>query len=111
MNYNYFPDDIIVKDILDLLNFESHSLVQFYHRNIAYFISIYIICLAYIIFKRDKKNLFKPIVYLLLILFVQIFLGILTLLSDLNIFIASFHQITSVILILTALNLYYSSIK
>ena len=111
MNYNYFPDDIMIKNILDLFNFDSHSLVQFYHRNIAYFISLYIICLAYIIFKRDKKNLFKPIIYLVLILFFQICLGIFTLLSNLNIFIASFHQITSVVLILTALNLYYSSIK
>ncbi len=111
MNYNYFPDDIMIKNILDLFNFDSHSLVQFYHRNIAYFISLYIICLAYIIFKRDKKNLFKPIIYLVLILLFQICLGIFTLLSNLNIFIASFHQITSVVLILTALNLYYSSIK
>ena len=111
MNYNYFPDDIIIKNISDLFNFDSHSLVQFYHRNIAYFISLYIICLAYIIFKRDKKNLFKPIIYLVLILLFQICLGIFTLLSNLNIFIASFHQITSVVLILTALNLYYSSIK
>ena len=111
MNYNYFPDDIIIKNISDLFNFDSHSLVQFYHRNIAYFISLYIICLAYIIFKRNEKNLFKPIIYLVFILLVQICLGIFTLLSNLNIFIASFHQITSVILILTALNLYYSSIK
>ena len=111
MNSNYFPDDIMIKNILDLFNFDSHSLVQFYHRNIAYFISLYIICLAYIIFKRDKKNLFKPIIYLVLILLFQICLGIFTLLSNLNIFIASFHQITSVVLILTALNLYYSSIK
>ena len=111
MNYHYFPDDIKIKNILDLFNFDSHSLVQFYHRNIAYFISLYIICLAYIIFKRDKKNLFKPIIYLVLILLFQICLGIFTLLSNLNIFIASFHQITSVVLILTALNLYYSSIK
>ena len=111
MNYNYFPDDIMIKNISDLFNFDSHSLVQFYHRNIAYFISLYIICLAYIIFKRKEKNLFKPIIYLVFILLVQICLGIFTLLSNLNIFIASFHQITSVILILTALNLYYSSIK
>ncbi len=111
MNHSYFPDDIIIKNFSDLLNFHSHSLVQFYHRNIAYFISIYIICLAYIIFKRDKKKLFKTTIFLVFIVFVQIFLGILTLLSGLNIFIASFHQITSVILTLTVLNLYYSSIK
>ena len=111
MNHNYFPDDLTIKNFSDLLNFDSHSLVQFYHRNIAYFISIYIICLAYIIFKKDKKNLFKTTIFLVFILFVQISLGILTLLSDLNIFIASFHQITSVILTLTVLNLYYSSIK
>ena len=42
---------------------------------------------------------------------VQIILGVFTLISGLNIFLASLHQITSVLLILSALNLYYLRAK
>ena len=48
---------------------------------------------------------------LFIILLLQIFLGILTLKSDLHIMIASAHQISSVILVLSSINLYYSAIK
>ena len=111
MGYSYFPDDLQINKIIDLLNFNDHSLVQFYHRNIAYLISIYILILTFVIFKRKEAQLYKPSGLLLIVLFIQVFLGIYTLLSDLNIFISSAHQITSVILILTALNLYYYAIK
>ena len=40
-----------------------------------------------------------------------VILGILTLLSNLHVAIALAHQISSVILVLSALNLYYSVIK
>jgi len=48
---------------------------------------------------------------LLVFLFLQITLGILSLISDLNIYLASAHQITSVILVFTAINLYYFEAK
>ena len=111
MGYSYFPDDLQINKIIDLLNFNDHSLVQFYHRNIAYLISIYILILTFVTFKRKEAQLYKPSGLLLIVLFIQVFLGIYTLLSDLNIFISSAHQITSVILILTALNLDYYAIK
>ena len=57
------------------------------------------------------NNLYKPLFYLLIILILQIFLGIITLVSGLNIYLASSHQISSVLLILSALNLYYFKIK
>jgi len=100
-----------------LVNFESYidfnnrSLIQFYHRNLAYFIIIYVIFLIIFIYKNRIKNLFKPTLYLFLILFLQIFLGIFTLLSGLNIFLASAHQISSVLLIFSALNLYFFKVK
>ena len=58
-----------------------------------------------------EKKLYKPGLILLLILISQVVLGIFTLLSDLHIAIASFHQITGVLLVLASLNLYYSAIK
>ncbi len=111
MNYTYFPDDVIITSFKDLFNFKNHGLVQFYHRNIAYFITIYILLLGFFIYKKDKRKLFKPFVYSLIFLFFQVFLGIVTLMSGLNIYLASAHQICSVLLILSVINLYYFHIK
>ncbi len=111
MGLNYFPDDLQIKSFLDLKEFSNHSLVQFYHRNLAYFISFYILVLSFWIFRKKETYLFKPVFILIGVLIIQIFLGIITLLSNLNIVIALGHQITSVIFILSALNLYYSAIK
>ena len=111
MGTNYFPDDFILKNVFDLINFDSHSLVQFYHRNLSYFICLYIFFLAFFIFKSKFQKLYRPMFLLLIILSIQIILGILTLISGLNIYLASAHQIGSVLLILGSINLYYSYIK
>ncbi len=108
MGQKYFPDDT---NFNNLLNFENHSIVQFYHRNLAYIISIYIIILCLYLLRKVDKNLYKPILFILTTLTFQIVLGISTLLSNLHILIASAHQIFSVILVLSALNLYYCLIK
>ena len=53
----------------------------------------------------DKKIEFiKNYFYVFLILTIQVVLGIFTLLSGLNLYLASLHQITSVILVFTVLN-------
>ena len=48
---------------------------------------------------------FKSYLIVLFVLSIQIILGIFTLLSGLNLYLASLHQITSVILVFSALNL------
>ena len=111
MGNNFFPDDIILIDLMNLLNFNEHSLVQFYHRNLAYLISIYIILFSFYIFRKKIVNLYKPLKILIFALVLQILLGIFTLLSGLNIYLASAHQITSVILVFSSINLYYHHIK
>ena len=111
MGYNYFPDDSIIRNVNDLINFENHSLVQFYHRNLAYLVTIYICFISYLVLKKKDKKLNKIIFFFIIVLLTQILLGILTLLTNLHIVLASAHQISSVILILTALRLYYSIIK
>ena len=111
MGFSYFPDDVELKSIKNIVNFNSHSLVQFYHRNLAYLITIYIFVLSIYVYKKKLNNLFKPLKLLIYFLIVQIFLGILTLISGLNIFLASAHQISSVILVFTAINLYYFQTK
>ena len=51
----FFPDDIIFRNYMNLLDFNNHSLVQFYHRNLAYFIIVYAISLTFMIYKKKKK--------------------------------------------------------
>tara|TARA_B100001093_G_C26712740_1_gene964162 strand:+ start:170 stop:1195 length:1026 start_codon:yes stop_codon:yes gene_type:complete len=111
MNYSYFPDDFEINSFKDFFNFDNQSLVQFYHRNIAYLIIIYVLFLGYIIYKNNLKNLIKPFYLVSLFIFFQIFLGIITLTSGLNIYLASAHQICSLLLILSVLNLYYNYIN
>ncbi len=95
----------------NFLDFNNHSLVQFYHRNVAYFLIIYVLFLTVFIYKRKIVSLYKPLYLLLFFLIFQIILGILTLVSGLNIYLASIHQITGVLLVFSALNLYYSRTK
>ena len=111
MGYTYLPNDLIFTELKNLINFENHSLIQFYHRNLAYFLTLYILTLAFFIFKFGIIKLYKSVFLILFFLLLQITLGILTLTSGLNIYLASGHQITSVLLVFTALNLYYSYIK
>ncbi len=111
MNLNYFPNDVVVNKIFDLFNFNNHGLVQFYHRNIAYLIIIYVLFIGYFIFKLKIHSLLRPYYYVSFFLFLQIVLGVTTLISGLNIYLASAHQICSLLLILSVINLYYNYIN
>ena len=107
MGNNYIPDDLSFKKLVNIFDLDNHSLVQFYHRNFAYFIILYAIFISIYIFKNKIFFLYKPLQILLFFLFLQVILGIYTLISGLNIYLASLHQITSVLLIFSALNLYF----
>ena len=111
MEESYFPDDLKLHNYMNLLDFNNHSLVQFYHRNLAYFIVIYVSSLAFIIYKNKKKKLYNALIILLFVILLQILLGILTLISGVNMYLASAHQITGVLLIISAINLYYLNVK
>ena len=109
MGKTYFPNDLV--NSTNLFEFDNHSLVQFYHRNIAYLIISYVIFLSVFIYKKRINNLYVPLRIFIFFLILQIVFGIVTLVSGLNIFLASAHQITSVLLVFSALNLYYFRIK
>ena len=70
MGYKFFPDDIILNNLIDLLNFNNHSLVQFYHRTLAYVIIIYTLLLAAYIFINELTNLYKPLKIMFLFIFI-----------------------------------------
>ena len=98
MGQNYYPDDSYFSDLFKLNVFDNPSIVQFIHRNMAYVILIFYI---FMFFKLSKKKVkyINNIIYIIgIILFLQIFLGILTLLSGANIFYSSLHQINTIFL-------------
>tara|TARA_X000001036_G_scaffold82535_1_gene74419 strand:- start:18 stop:1040 length:1023 start_codon:yes stop_codon:yes gene_type:complete len=111
MNESYYPNDINFNDYKEFLNLNDRSVVQFIHRNVAYIIFFLLIFIGFSIKKFNRKNLYKPYFYLLIFIFIQIILGILALITDLHIAIASLHQISSIFLILLSLNFYYKSIN
>ena len=111
MGYSYLPNDINLINLKNILDFNHHSLVQFYHRNLAYLIILYILILSFFIYKNKILKLYKHIKLLLIVLSLQIFLGIYTLISGLNIILASAHQICSVLLVFSTINLYYNYAK
>ena len=111
MGHSLVPNDLILKNFNNFFDFNNHSLVQFYHRNLAYFITIYIFILGIYIYRKKIKKIYYSFNLMIFFLIIQVILGVLTLLSGLNIYLASAHQIGSVLLILGSINLYYSYIK
>ena len=110
MNHSYFPDDSDLKDLFSMEVFEMPSIVQFIHRNVAYFIILLFVFIATIIFKdKDFVYLRKITLMIFLFLFLQTFLGILTVLSGAQIIFASMHQIGSIFLITSSLILVFKN--
>ncbi len=111
MNGHFFPDDVIIDNTRDLFNFNNHSLVQFFHRNVAYIILIISLYVGYSIFSKKLIHLYKSYFILMIFIFLQIFLGISALFSNLSTSVASMHQISSIFLIIISIKLYHQCIK
>ena len=111
MNESYLPDDVNFKNYNEFLNFNDSSVVQFIHRNVAYIIFLILLYMGYKIIRLNLKRLYKSYLYLSIFVLVQIFLGILALITNLHIAIASLHQISSIFLIFFTLSFYYKSIN
>ena len=109
MGSSYFPDDSKFIEFVDISLFDSPSLVQFIHRNLAYLIVIIYVYLSIFVFKYSNKIFRKPILIIGLSLFLQVILGILTILSGVKIIYASLHQINSILIILSSLYFLYIS--
>ncbi len=107
MGSSYFPNDSIISDFFSLTVFDDQSLVQFIHRNLAYFIVIIYFYMLYVILKDGNVNLRIPIFTIGISLLFQIFLGVLTILSGVKMLYASLHQINSILIILSTLYFLY----
>jgi cytochrome c oxidase assembly protein subunit 15 len=110
MNDNYLPDDTDFKTIALSNIFYNHSLIQFLHRNTAYIIFVYSTLISINVFYNKKKYLYTPLFFLLFMVFMQVSLGIMTLISGLNIMYASMHQISVIFLLISSINFYHKSI-
>ena len=110
MNQSYFPDDSNIKDLFSMKAFETPSIVQFIHRNIAYFIILLFSFIATIIYRNeDLIYLRRTTLLIFIFLFLQTILGILTVLSGAQIIFASIHQVGSILLITTSLILVFKN--
>jgi len=109
MGSSYFPDDSRFVEFLNINFFDNPSIVQFIHRNLAYLIVIIYIYLLIFIIKDSQKIFRKPILIIGISLFLQVLLGIITVISGVKIVYASLHQINSIVIILSTLYFLYIS--
>ena len=107
MGSTYFPDDNNYFNIFKISAFSDPSLVQFMHRNLAYFIFIFYLIILYKVYKEKLVYLYLVINLVGLILFIQILLGIFTLLYGAQIVLASMHQISSIFLVSSCIYFFY----
>ena len=107
MGSSYFPDDSQFIEFLNLNVFDNPSIVQFIHRNLAYLIVCIYIYILFCIIRDRIEILRKPVIIIGVSLFLQIVLGIFTILSGVKIFYASLHQINSILIILSTLYFIY----
>ena len=109
MGSSYFPDDSKFIEFLSIYVFDNPSIVQFIHRNLAYLIVGIYIYILFFTFKDRNETFRKPIIIIGVSLFLQVVLGIFTILSGVKIFYASLHQINSILIILSTLYFLYIS--
>ena len=107
MNGSFLADDINKNDLYRSSLFANPSVIQFYHRLIAYILIIFLVILNIIFYK--KKIFSKSIIILNLAIVFQILLGILTLITGVKIYYASLHQLGSVFVMTSCLFIYYKN--
>ena len=111
MGNNFFPDDSEFINLFKLSAFSDPSLTQFIHRNLAYLILFFYLIICFKIYKNKKVKFFKIINLIGLILFIQIALGIFTLVNGAQIFLSSMHQISSIFLVSSSVYFFYLNSK
>jgi cytochrome c oxidase assembly protein subunit 15 len=107
MNGNFLPNDISNIDLFLFSSLDNPSVVQFYHRFTAYLLFISLLFLNYYTY-RTKID-FKPVLILNIAIFVQIVLGIVTLITGVKITYASLHQLGSVFVLTSFLYIKYKN--
>jgi cytochrome c oxidase assembly protein subunit 15 len=107
MNGSFFPNDIEFQDIMNTQLFSNSSIIQFLHRFTAYLLLFFIIILNYF-FIKNKLNI-KNIIFFDVAILIQIFLGIITLISGVEIKYASLHQLGSIFVLTSYIIILYKN--
>ena len=107
MNGNFLPNDVEFEDVINIQLFNNPSIVQFLHRFTAYVLLLFIVILNYTFMKNSYG--IKNIIFFDVAILVQIFLGIVTLLSGVEIKYASLHQLGSIFVLITYLVILYKN--
>ena len=107
MNGNFLPNDVKFKDVIDTQLFNNPSIVQFLHRFTAYVLLLFIVILNYTFMKNNYG--IKNIIFFDVAILIQIFLGIVTLISGVEIKYASLHQLGSIFVLTSYLIILYKN--
>jgi heme a synthase len=107
MNGSFFPNDVKFNDLISSQLFNNPSIVQFLHRSTAYLLLFFIIILNYFYIKQ--KYDFKYVLFFDVAILIQILLGIITLISGVEIRYASLHQIGSILVLSTYFLILYKN--
>ena len=106
MNGHFVPEDILVKEFVNLKSYSSASHIQFLHRIIAYSLILIFSFLFYFLLKKKIVNP-KYLFIVLIAMFLQASLGVFVLVSGFKIYVASLHQLGSVFLLFSIIYLFY----
>ena len=109
MNGKWIPVDLFEYEPFITNFFENSGLVQFNHRLTAYLLFI----VVSIIWWANRQNPYLKIRvatnYLMIIVVVQMFLGVITVLYSAPLSLASLHQFTAILFILAYINLLFKT--
>ena len=109
MNGSFFPNDVKFNDVINSQLLNNPSIIQFLHRSTAYLLLFFIIILNFIYFK--KKCDFEYVLFFDFAILIQIFLGIVTLISGVEITYASLHQLGSILVLSSYILILYKNIN
>jgi heme a synthase len=107
MNGTFFPNDVKLKDLINSQLLNNPSIVQFLHRSTAYLVLFFIMILNFLYIK--KEYYFKNILFFDASILIQIFLGIVTLISGVEIKYASLHQLGSILVLSSYILILYKN--
>ena len=107
MNGGFFPNDVNMNDYLSSQLFYDPSIIQFFHRITAYILLFFILFLNYFFIQKNLD--FINILFLDFAILVQILLGVITLLSGVEIKYASLHQLGSIFVLSSFLLILYKN--
>jgi cytochrome c oxidase assembly protein subunit 15 len=107
MNGLFLPNDVQSKDYLSKELVYNPSIVQFLHRITAYVLLSSILILSYLFFKLNLN--LKFMLFLNFAILLQVILGIITLITGVEIKYASLHQLGSILVLSSYILILYKN--